>query len=155
MKNLFKIFLILIFFLFSIESKANTLIDSLTSAYSKNPKLNAERAKMRASKEEKRESISEFLPSVTISGYVSEQDNTNTNGSDSNFKPTEQSLTVEQKIFQGGSGVATFMKKKHGQTLGEFNLKKVEQEILLAAALSSSSFPAQTSWFRRGLRGGA
>ena len=134
MKNLFKIFLILIFFLFSIESKANTLIDSLTSAYSKNPKLNAERAKMRASKEEKRESISEFLPSVTISGYVSEQDNTNTNGSDSNFKPTEQSLTVEQKIFQGGSGVATFMKKKHGQTLGEFNLKKVEQEILLAAA---------------------
>ena len=34
---------------------------------------------MRASKEEKRESISEFLPSVTISGYISEQDNTKRN----------------------------------------------------------------------------
>ena len=32
---------------------------------------------MRASKEEKREAISEFLPSITISGYVSEQENTN------------------------------------------------------------------------------
>ena len=110
-----KFYLIIIFiFIFNIDfskSRADTLFDSLNSAYLKNPKLNAERANMRASREEKRESISEFLPSVTISGYVSEQDNTNTNGSDTNFKPTEQSLTVEQKIFQGGSGVATFMKK--------------------------------------------
>jgi len=89
---------------------------------------------MRASREEKRESMSEFLPSVTISGYVSDQDNTKTNGSDSNFKPSEQSMTVEQKIFQGGSGVANFIKKKEGQYLGEFKLKKVEQEILLEAA---------------------
>ena len=89
---------------------------------------------MRASREEKRESISEFLPSVTVSGYVSDQDNTKTGGSDSNFKPAEQSVTVEQKIFQGGSGVANFMKKKHGQSLGEFKLKKIEQEILLEAA---------------------
>ncbi len=134
MKLIFKIILIFIFVFFINESKANTLIDSLSSAYLKNPKLNAERANMRASKEEKRESISEFLPSVTISGYVSDQENTKTDGSDSNFKPAEQSLTVEQKIFQGGSGVATFMKKKHGQNLGEFKLKKIEQEILLDAA---------------------
>ena len=43
-------------------------------------------------------------------------------------------IEVEQKIFQGGSGVANFMKKKHGQTLGELKLKKVEQETLLEAA---------------------
>ena len=134
MKFLFKTFSIFIFVLIINESKANSLLDSLSTAYLKNPKLNAERASMRASIEEKRESVSEFLPSVTLSGYVSEQDNSKTGGSDSNFKPAEQSVTVEQKIFQGGSGVATFMKKKHGQTLGEFKLKKVEQEILLEAA---------------------
>ena len=134
MKFLFKITLIVIFTLDINESKANTLFDSLNSAYLNNPKLNAERANMRASREEKRESISEFLPSVTVSGYVSEQDNTKTGGSDSNFKAAEQSVTVEQKIFQGGSGVANFMKKKHGQSLGEFKLKKIEQEILLEAA---------------------
>mgnify|MGYP006085352379 CR=1 FL=1 len=133
-KLLFKFFLILFFILNIKESKAETLLDSLYSAYLKNPKLNAERASMRAAKEEKRESISEFLPSITISGYVSEQENTKTNGSDSNFEPSEQSVTVEQKIFQGGSGVANFMKKKHGQDLGKFKLTKTEQEILLEAA---------------------
>ena len=134
MKFLFKIILIVIFALGISESRANTLFDSLNLAYLNNPILNAERASMRALREEKRESISEFLPSVTISGYVSDQQNTKTGGSDSNFKPAEQSIIIEQKIFQGGSGVANFMKKKHGQNLGELKLKKVEQKILLDAA---------------------
>jgi len=134
MKLLFKIIFLIFFVLPTTESKANSLLDSLSSAYLKNPKLNAERASMRASKEEKRESVSEFLPSITVSGYVSDQDNTKTDGNDSNFKPSEQSITIEQKIFQGGSGVANFIKKKHGQNLGEFKLKKVEQETLLEAA---------------------
>jgi len=109
-------------------------MDSLNSAYLNNPKLNAERAKMRSSIEEKRESVSEFLPSVTISGYRSEQDNTKGSSADSSLKPKENSMVIEQKIFQGGSGVANFVKKKHGQSLGEFKLKKTEQEILLEAA---------------------
>ena len=133
MKNLLKICLVFIFsFLFS-RSEAGTLTDSLNAAYLNNPKLNAERANMQASKEDKRGAVSEFLPSVTISGYVSEQDNTG-GIDDANFKPSEQSMKIEQKIFQGGGGVANFMKKKHGQTLGEYKLKKVEQEILLDAA---------------------
>ena len=134
MKFLYKFFITAIFILVINESKANTLFDSLNSAYKNNLKLNAERANMRASIEKKRESVGEFLPSVTISGYVSDQQNTKTGGSDSNFKPSEQSMTIEQKIFQGGSGVANFMKKKHGQNLGELKLKKIEQEVLLDAA---------------------
>jgi len=133
MKHLLKIFIVAIFVLGFNESKANTLLDSLNSAYLKNPKLNAERASMRASREEKREAISEFLPSITISGYVSEQENTNP-GDDTNFRPSEQSVTIEQKIFQGFGGVANLKKKKYEHNLGEFKLKKVEQEILLAAA---------------------
>tara|TARA_Y100000590_G_scaffold256397_1_gene287912 strand:- start:511 stop:1791 length:1281 start_codon:yes stop_codon:yes gene_type:complete len=132
MKNLLKILPVVILFLGLNDSKANTLLESLSSAYLNNSKLNAERASMRATKEEKRESVSEFLPSVTISGYVSEQDNTG--GSVSNFKPSEQSMKVEQKIFQGFGGVANFKKKKHGHDLAKFKLKKVEQETLLAAA---------------------
>ena len=132
MKFLYKIILILIFTLGISESKAVTLVDSLNSAYLNNPKLNAERANMRASKEEKKEAVSEFLPSITISGYVSEQENTNP-GDDTNFKPSEQSMIVEQKIFQGFGGVANFQKKRQGQKLAEFKLKKIEQEILLEA----------------------
>ena len=132
MKILLKIIIVLTLLLTSSYSKANTLMDSLNSAYKNNLKLNAERASMRASKEEKRESVSEFLPSITISGYVSEQDNTGTTAS--NFEPSEQSVTVEQKIFQGGSGIANFKKKNYGQSIGKLRLKKVEQEILLEAA---------------------
>ena len=138
MKNLLKILLVTVLILRSSETLADTLMDSLNSAYLNNPKLNAERAKMRSSIEEKRESVSEFLPSVTISGYRSEQDNTKGNSADSNLKPKENSMVIEQKIFQGGSGVANFVKKKHGQSLGEFKLKKTEQEILLEAAKAHS-----------------
>ena len=132
MKFLFKIILIIVFVLGINESRANTLFDSLNSAYLNNLKLNAERASKRASKEEKREAVSEFLPSVTISAYESQQDNTG--GSVSNFEPTEQAMEIEQKIFQGFSGVANLKKKKYGYDIAEYKLKKIEQETLLAAA---------------------
>ena len=139
MRYFFKILLIIVFVLNFSESKANTLFDSLNLAYLNNPKLNAERASMRASKEEKREAVSEFLPSVTISGYSSEQDNTG-GTSDTNFKPSEQAMKIEQKIFQGFGGVANFKKKKYGQDLAEIKLKKIEQETLLSAAKAHTDF---------------
>ena len=132
MKCLYKIALIFIFALSFNESKADTLLDSLSSAYLNNPKLNAERANVRAVNEDKKEAYSAFIPSITISGYVSEQDNTK--GDESNFEPSEQSLLIEQKIFQGFSGVAKLKKKKYEYKIARFNLKKIEQEILLAAA---------------------
>ena len=140
MKLFFKIILIGIFFIGFGESKANTLLESLQSAYLNNSKLNAERANMRASKEEKREAVSEFLPSVTISGYNSSQDSFNSNLADVNIDPKERSLLVEQKIFQGFGGVANLQKKRKGQKLGEYKLKKIEQEILLEATKVHTEF---------------
>jgi len=113
MKYFLKIVLITFVSLGFNDARATTLFDSLNSAYLNNPKLNAERANMRASREEKRESVSVFLPSVTISGYVSEQDNTNP-GDDTRFHPSEQSIEIEQKIFQGFSGVSNLRKKSMG-----------------------------------------
>ena len=132
MKYFFKILLIVIFTLGFNESEANTLLDSLNSAYLNNPKLNAERANVRAISHEKEGALSEFRPSITISGYVSEQDNTK--GDESNYKPSEQSLLIEQKIFQGFSGIANLKKQKYEYSLANFKLQKVEQEILFAAA---------------------
>jgi len=134
MKLFFKFIIIGIFFIGFNESEANTLLESLQSAYLNNSKLNAERASMRASREEKREAVSDFLPTITISGYNSAQDNSKGNSLDSYFEPQERAFTVEQKIFQGFSGVANLQKKRKGQKLGKSKLKKVEQEILLEAA---------------------
>ena len=132
MKCFFKILLIVIFTLGFNESEGNTLLDSLNSAYLNNPKLNAERANVRAISHEKEGALSEFRPSITISGYVSEQDNTK--GDESNYKPSEQSLLIEQKIFQGFGGIANLKKQKYEYNLAKFKLQKVEQEILFAAA---------------------
>ena len=132
MKYLSNILLSFVFILYSYSVHANTLFESLSAAYLNNTKLNAERASLRASKEEKREAVSEFLPSITISSYTSEQENTNP-GDDTNFRPSEQSMKVEQKIFQGFSGVANLKKKKYGYGIAEFQLKKIEQETLLDA----------------------
>ena len=132
MRYLHKIALIFIFTLSFSESKAETLFDSLNAAYLNNPKLNAERANVRAVNEDKKEALSEFIPSFTISGYVSEQDNTR--GNESNFEPSEQSLLIEQKIFQGFGGIANLKKQKFEYNVAEFKLQKIEQEILLAAA---------------------
>jgi len=116
MKYFFRIILLVLFTLEINISRANTIYDSLNSAFLNNPKLNAERASMRATTEAKRESVSEFLPNITISGYVSEQENTNP-GTDTNIRPSEQSMTKEKKIFQGGYGVANFKKKKIGENI--------------------------------------
>jgi outer membrane protein len=94
---------------------------------------------MRASKEEKNEAVSEFLPSITISGYSSEQDNSG-GVANTNFKPSEQSMLVEQKIFQGFSGVANFKKKNYGESLAKFKLKKTEQNTLLAATKAHTGY---------------
>jgi len=141
-----KFYLIIVFiFIFTIDlskSRANTLFDSLNSAYLNNLKLNAERASVRATKEEKNESISEFLPSITVSGYISEQ--RNTGDTISKFEPSEQALELEQKIFQGFSGVSNFRKQNLGQDLAQFKLKKIEQETLLDAAKAHTNFLLST-----------
>ena len=140
MNYFFKLLLTVVLIIPFQELKASTLLESLQSAYIKNSKLNAERANMRASREEKREAVGDFLPSVTISGYKSSQDNTKGTASDLYIEPKEKSLLIEQKIFQGFSGVSNLQKKRKGQQLGEFKLKKVEQEILLEAAKAHSEF---------------
>ena len=66
MNFLYKIILIIISTLFINETRANTLFDSLNSVHLSDPKLKVEKVSMSASKEEKKESISEFLLSVTI-----------------------------------------------------------------------------------------
>ena len=113
MKKLFNIIIVIVFFLISTHLKADTLTISLKEAHTNNPKLNAERANVRATYQDKNLAISEFMPNITVSGYASEQDNTSDHGADSNFYPSEQSLLIEQKLFDGFGGVANYKKQKY------------------------------------------
>ena len=102
------------------QSYATTLIQALSKAYKNNPKLNAERENLVISKEEINEAKSDFLPSITISGYVSNENTTkltNRSGADvqsTDVEPSQESILLEQTLFQGLGGLANLEKNNIG-----------------------------------------
>ena len=135
-----KIILILLFTLsFFDQSNAARLIDALKEAYMSNPKLNAERENLEIAQQKINEAKSDFLPTITISGYESSENTTkltNRSGADvqgTDVNPSQKSILIEQQLFQGMGGVANFEKNNIGLELSKYNLKKIEQEILFDA----------------------
>ena len=125
--------------LLSNQSYAQSLVQALNEAYKNNPKLNAERENIEIAKQNINEAKSDFLPSITISGYLSDENTTkqtNTSGvnvKETDISPRQQSILIEQSLFQGLGGVANFEKNNIGLELSKLKLKKNEQEILLEA----------------------
>ena len=134
-----KIFLLTLIVLITQNVNAITLSESLLQAYINNPELNAERENIKVSKEDLKISKSEFLPTITLSGSKSQETTeklTDRDGSVSaitDVNPKTHSIDIEQKIFQGFSGIASVNKSKIGLNLAEAKLLKVEQDILYKA----------------------
>ena len=128
-------------FLLSICSHviAVELSKALSEAFKNNPELNAERENLKVSQEDLKVSKSEFLPSITITGTKSEEDTdklTDRSGNNSaidDVNTKKQTVTVEQKIFQGFGGVADLQKNEIGIELAKIKLIIKEQEVLFKA----------------------
>tara|TARA_B100000767_G_C19746479_1_gene528772 strand:+ start:794 stop:2089 length:1296 start_codon:yes stop_codon:yes gene_type:complete len=137
-----KRFLIIIFFLLNFNNtfSAENLIFYLESAYKNNPKLNAERENMKATKENINISRSEFLPSLSLSGSIDSKESSNrkdqsgTPLSDVSNKTETTSVSVEQKIFQGFEGYNSFKKSQLEVEHAKFKLKETEQIVIFDAA---------------------
>jgi len=137
MKKIILIFLSII--LYNEKAFSVPLSKALLQAYNENPILNAERENIQVSREDVKISRSEFLPSVTLSGSKSQEntekltDGAGANSSFTDVNPKTQSINIEQKIFQGFSGIASIEKSKIGLKLADAKLLKTEQEILYQA----------------------
>jgi len=138
-----KFIIIFIFFIFNLNALfADEFLTYLENAYKNNPTLNAERENYKAIKENINISRSEFLPSVSISESKSSQQSSNrTNQSgatlaDTNNDITTQSVSIDQKIFQGFQGYNSIQKSKLESEQAGLKLKSVEQEILLKSAVA-------------------
>ena len=131
--------ILLVSILVNHNGLAITLSGALKEAYDNNPVINAERENIQVSKEDLNISRSEFLPTVTLSGSKSRESTkklTDRNGSNStitNVDPENQSIVIEQKIFQGFAGLAGMEKSKIGIDLADAKLLKTEQDILYKA----------------------
>jgi len=137
MKKIFLILLSMTFFNGNVF--AVTLSQALLQAYNDNPELNAERENIKVSKEDVKISISQFLPSVTLSGSKSQEntekltDRSGANSAITDVDPETKSINVEQKIFKGFAGLADMGKSKIGLNLADAKLLKTEQNILYKA----------------------
>ena len=134
------IIIFLLTFFYSINLYAINLSEALSIAYKKNPELNAERENINASKQDLNISKSEFLPSVTLSGTKKSQETsklTNQDGSSARIgdvNPETKSIKVEQKIFQGFSGLNSLKKSRLEFEKSNFELKQKEQDIIIDAS---------------------
>jgi outer membrane protein len=135
-------FIITIFFFFFNTNllSASEFLIYLESAYKNNPILNAERENYKAIKENINISRSKFLPSISILGSQSSQQNFNKTNQigvvlpDSSNTSETQSISVDQKIFQGFQGYNSLQKSKLESNQATLKLKDVEQKILLQSA---------------------
>ena len=127
----FLIFLIIVFKFNNIL--AQELIFFLDSAYKNNPQLKAERENLKAKKENINISRSEFLPSISLSGSIESSqstnrtDNTGAGLSDTNQDKETQTISVDQKIFQGFEGYNSLKKSQLEFNRANFVLKNAEQ----------------------------
>jgi outer membrane protein len=136
-----KFFIIFTIFIFKLNLVfASNFLIYLESAHKKNPILNSERENYKAIKENINISRSEFLPNVSISGSQSSQQNYNRKNqagvalTDSSNTTETQSVSIDQKIFQGFQGYNSIKKSQLESEQAAIKLKNVEQEILLKSA---------------------
>ena len=136
-----KFIIIITLFIFNLNSAfASEFLTYLESAYKNNPTLNAERENYKAIKENINIARSEFLPSVSITGSQDSQQNSNTTSQagvtqpDSSNTSETQSVSVDQKIFQGFQGYNSIKKSQLESEQAAIKLKNVEQQVLLKSA---------------------
>ena len=135
-----KLFILLIFCFLSTNLYSQDLTKTLSDAFKNNSKLNAERASLNAVKQDVNISRGEFLPSITISGDISSQEDTARTDQvgdplkDINNTPESQSVLIEQKIFDGFSNYNNLKKSELEFEYAKFELNKLEQEVILSAA---------------------
>jgi outer membrane protein len=119
---------------------ANEFLTYLESAYNNNPVLNASRENYKAVKENINISRSEFMPSISVSGSQSSQQNSNRTNQAGDVLPDSsntseiQSFSVDQKIFQGFQGYNSIKKSKLESNQALLKLRDAEQQILLQSA---------------------
>jgi outer membrane protein len=115
---------------------AESLRDALTATYQTNPKLDAERAKLRAVDEDVSRAESGFRPTVAGTADIGHQKSTSspataTTSGESN--PWGYTLTMHESVFSGFRTVNEVGQANAAVKEGRENLRNVEATVLLDA----------------------
>ena len=119
----------------SAPAMAETLRQAMARAYQANPRLDAERARLRATDEEVPRALSGYRPRVTGSadGGVNRVDSKPDTTSEGEARPWGYSVTVSQTVFNGFRTGNTVDEAEAQVRAGREQLRSVEQQVLLDA----------------------
>jgi outer membrane protein len=114
---------------------AETLRDALSAAYYANPKLDAERAKLRATDEDVARAESGFRPTVDGSANVGRQKTTSKPSSSSSgeSEPWGYSISLRQSVFNGFRSTNDVAEANAAVKAGREELRQVESTVLMEA----------------------
>jgi TolC family type I secretion outer membrane protein len=123
---------------------ADTLTEALVQSYNSNPRLLADRARLRATDETVAQAMSGWRPTLTLSGDIGKaytySENTSASasndGSGDNRTPKGGSLSLSQNIYRGGRTVASVRRADFLVQSDRARLLDTEQQVLLSAATS-------------------
>ncbi|MFM9940734.1 MAG: TolC family outer membrane protein [Hyphomicrobiaceae bacterium] len=114
---------------------AESLRDALASTYRLNPRLDAERARLRATDEEIARANSGYRPTVTGSADIGyeRRDTKPQSTADGETHPKGYSVNASQPVFNGFRTLNSVREAEATVRAGRETLRSVEQEVLLQA----------------------
>ncbi len=129
---------------------AESLREALASAYHSNPKLDAERAKLRATDEDVSRAESGYRPIVEGSADIGHQRTTSEprSATAGDASPWGYTLSVRQPVFQGFRTQNEVAEAEASVKAGRENLRLVESGVLLDAVKSYMDVVTATSIVR-------
>ncbi|OYW55260.1 MAG: channel protein TolC [Hyphomicrobium sp. 32-62-53] len=114
-------------------AQALTLDEALASAYEYSPRIDAERARLRATDEEVPIAKSGYRPDIGVSADVGYRATDTSPGPTSERKPRGYGVSITQPIFRGFQVTNAVSQAESIVRAGRETLRTVEQEILLEA----------------------
>jgi TolC family type I secretion outer membrane protein len=117
------------------SARAETLKEALSSAYQNNPRLAAQRARVRSTDEGVPQALAGWRPTVTAIGeagprVIEQDDSVIGNSSDTLFSRTIRG-EIQQPIYRGGRTVASVRSAENTVRADRARLTSVEQAVLL------------------------
>ena len=118
------------------DANAQTIEDTLMIAYRNNPTLLGQRAKLRATDEGVPQALSDWRPSVEITGSAGLEGINNSIATDrgQHREPRSLGMTLTQSLYRGGRTLASTREAENTVHAERARLSGTEQDVLLDAA---------------------
>lgn len=114
----------------ALKSQAQTLEESLVSAYQTNPTILIQRAALRATDEQIPQAKAGWRPSVTLSSSLSVNHVAGNQTGSSDTKPRSWTVSISQPIYRGGRTVNGILQAKDSILAARAGLDQTEQSVL-------------------------